>query len=175
MLFSTQKRNTCTSFFWPMRCARSMACTRPPQYSLSPGAPQRERPFTPARAWRAGRKWPREGSAKARRRAAGPACWSWTHAEVRGAHQVAVWWPAAGTRLPVRPDPVNTAMQRTCRRPAPVKPTVRALGRRGGGPRPSAPAGPSRPLAGQGGGAPAGRPAGSSRSRRGRQCRRCTG
>lgn len=28
MLFSTQKRKTCTSFFWPMRCARSMAWAR---------------------------------------------------------------------------------------------------------------------------------------------------
>lgn len=26
MLFSVQKRNTCTSFFWPMRWARSIAC-----------------------------------------------------------------------------------------------------------------------------------------------------
>jgi hypothetical protein len=26
MLFSVQKRKTCTSFFWPIRCARSMAC-----------------------------------------------------------------------------------------------------------------------------------------------------
>mmetsp|Transcript_9560 Transcript_9560/g.24432 ORF Transcript_9560/g.24432 Transcript_9560/m.24432 type:complete len:275 (+) Transcript_9560:1666-2490(+) len=54
MEFSMHKRNTCTSFFCPMRCARSMACKsicgfQSLSYSTKWFAPMRLRPAPPAR------------------------------------------------------------------------------------------------------------------------------